>query len=723
MKKLLQSSVFAIALLALSVAAFPPIALWAETLIAPVEISPIIIGGSIANANITGGTFTQSASSILVTGSVTAGGNVTASGTIAGSNLSGTNTGDQSVALTSMLWVAKNGNDANSCSIAYPCLTVAHAISVASAGTTVMVMPGNYTENITLVAGVSLQGQQARSSFITGNMVASYSGTVYLHSLDLQASSGNVLAISGTNATNLQIDDTHIDGLSGAGNTVSYTNSNAASKFNADNGVITAAVTTSANAINASGAGSIYFEDITISALDNIDHVAVAVAGAVTFTHYRDQVNGQVTTAGTGYYLGNTNVMNTSSVPAIVANSSGTSGCELCAFSTSAHPLITGAGTFVQGFDIFTGTGYDFANTLTGGLGALPTPAAGFQLHAETLLPAGGLATGLLDGMLEHDASHLYVDIGTTRYQLDQQSGSGSVTSVSGVNANGFNFTVANPTTAATITATTTVTGILKGNGTAISAASTQGNTTTVQVSSGVAVSGDCVKFDANGNTVDAGAACGTGGGGTAALTVSAVASTDNAAYYIMGADVASAPGNVTPAYVTSVSFNPSTGTLSASGVIANGQTVGYLGIPINSQSANYLTVAGDAGYSILRPSTDTGARTFTIAAASSVNYAVGTAISFENMSTSAVSIAISGVDVMYLGGTGTTGTRSLATYGTATAHKIDTNHWIITGAGLTFITLSRRRRRNCPAMVARRARRGFDNFLDRFDQSGRNRA
>ena len=47
----------------------------------------------------------------------------------------------------------------------------------------------------------------------------------------------------------------------------------------------------------------------------------------------------------------------------------------------------------------------------------------------------------------------------------------GSLTSVSVVSANGFAGTVANPTTTPAITLSTTVTGLLKGNGTAISAA------------------------------------------------------------------------------------------------------------------------------------------------------------------------------------------------------------------------------------------------------------
>lgn len=110
---------------------------------------------------------------------------------------------------------------------------------------------------------------------------------------------------------------------------------------------------------------------------------------------------------------------------------------------------------------------------------------------------------------------------------------------------------------------------------------------------------------------------------------------------------------------------------------------VGYRDIPQNSQSAAYTLVAADAGKHIFHPSTDANARTFTIPANGSVAYPIGTAISFVNMTSQVVSIAIT-TDIMYLAGTGTTGTRSLAQYGTATALKLTSTTWIISGAGLT---------------------------------------
>lgn len=111
--------------------------------------------------------------------------------------------------------------------------------------------------------------------------------------------------------------------------------------------------------------------------------------------------------------------------------------------------------------------------------------------------------------------------------------------------------------------------------------------------------------------------------------------------------------------------------------------SVGYLNIPINSQSANYTLVAADSGKTIFHPSTDANVRTFTIPANASVAYTVGTAITFINMSTNNLTIAITS-DTMYLAGAGATGSRTLAQYGIATAVKLTDTTWLISGNGLS---------------------------------------
>jgi hypothetical protein len=136
------------------------------------------------------------------------------------------------------------------------------------------------------------------------------------------------------------------------------------------------------------------------------------------------------------------------------------------------------------------------------------------------------------------------------------------------------------------------------------------------------------------------------------------------------------------PTLITPVLGTPASGNLSS--CTADGtDAVGFRNIPQNSKSAAYTTVLADAGKHIFHPSTDANARTFTIDSNANVAYPTGTAITFINLTSQVVTIAITS-DTMYLAGTGTTGSRSLAQYGVATAIKIDSTHWIISGSGLT---------------------------------------
>jgi hypothetical protein len=103
-----------------------------------------------------------------------------------------------------------------------------------------------------------------------------------------------------------------------------------------------------------------------------------------------------------------------------------------------------------------------------------------------------------------------------------------------------------------------------------------------------------------------------------------------------------------------------------------------------NSQSAAYTLVLSDAGKHILHPSADTTARTFTIPANSSVAFPVGTVVTFVNQNAGGViTIAIT-TDTMRLAGAGTTGSRTLAANGIATAIKVTSTEWLINGTGLT---------------------------------------
>ena len=109
--------------------------------------------------------------------------------------------------------------------------------------------------------------------------------------------------------------------------------------------------------------------------------------------------------------------------------------------------------------------------------------------------------------------------------------------------------------------------------------------------------------------------------------------------------------------------------------------TLGYINAPLDSKKDSYTLADGDQGKVIYLASG--ASKTFTIPANGSVAFATGTVVTFINVSSSSLSIAIT-TDTLYQAGTGSTGTRTLAQYGIATAVKMTSTTWLISGNGLT---------------------------------------
>jgi hypothetical protein len=108
----------------------------------------------------------------------------------------------------------------------------------------------------------------------------------------------------------------------------------------------------------------------------------------------------------------------------------------------------------------------------------------------------------------------------------------------------------------------------------------------------------------------------------------------------------------------------------------------GYMGIPQSSDAAttgSYTITAADAGEHIYASAT----RTITIPANSALALPIGTTVVFITGSGATMTIAINS-DTLLLSGIGTTGSRTLAPFGMATAIKITSTSWIISGNGLT---------------------------------------
>lgn len=115
------------------------------------------------------------------------------------------------------------------------------------------------------------------------------------------------------------------------------------------------------------------------------------------------------------------------------------------------------------------------------------------------------------------------------------------------------------------------------------------------------------------------------------------------------------------------------------SGVAITGST---MPVGLISKSEDFILTLAEADGGVLHPAADTNNRTFTIPANDTVPYGVGTTLTFVN-EVNTVTIAITS-DTLVLAGAGSTGSRTLAANGMATALKITSTKWMISGAGLS---------------------------------------
>ena len=122
---------------------------------------------------------------------------------------------------------------------------------------------------------------------------------------------------------------------------------------------------------------------------------------------------------------------------------------------------------------------------------------------------------------------------------------------------------------------------------------------------------------------------------------------------------------------------NINVGVTLVSGGTVSASTVGYRGLPQSVKTGSYTLALADAGSQI---STNSNV---TIPANASVAFPVGSAVAIYNNSSASISVLITS-DTLYLAGTASTGTRGLAQRGVATALKVGSTTWVLTGAGVS---------------------------------------
>jgi len=310
-------------------------------------------------------------------------------------------------------------------STSYPYKTISDAISDANAGDTISIFPGTYTEDLTLKAGVNLNGQSKFSVYVVGTVTFGTAGTVCCERIIFKTSGeDNTLNFAGTGIQNLQCRICNFEHTTGDGHCIYWTNTNASSRISLIEGNITQYVSSgggTAFTSDGTAAGGAILQLVTAQILDDIDNVCINLGGAVSWTQTQDIVNGQFVTANTSRFVLTIVSMNTSTVPVLVHNSTNATPSimsSVLATTASATYAFDGVGGFAFVAILYGGTGVGGNSTLNGGLGAIPLTMAPIRIRSSALLPAGSVAAGQLGGTFEYDGTSLYFTAGTTRHTV-----------------------------------------------------------------------------------------------------------------------------------------------------------------------------------------------------------------------------------------------------------------------------------------------------------------
>lgn len=256
--------------------------------------------------------------------------------------------------------------------------TIAAAITDAPSGTTIFIRPGTYTENLTLKAGVSLQGfdasQEGQATVILGNMTASYAGTANISGLTLRTNGAAFLTVSGSNATIVNIYDSYLDITNSTGIVNSGSGTPAIVNIRNCNGNIGTTGITLFTMTNNAGLQMDFCEignsggsttastssspnTVTLNSSQLNFPISVSSSGSVTayFTQISTSVSA-LTTAGTGISSINNSYLSGLTASAVNIGSGTTVGLNNCTINSSNTNAITGAGNLVATAIMFDGT-------------------------------------------------------------------------------------------------------------------------------------------------------------------------------------------------------------------------------------------------------------------------------------------------------------------------------------------------------------------------------
>jgi len=287
--------------------------------------------------------------------------------------------------------------------------TIAAAITSATSGDTIEILPGTYTGNLTLKAGVNLTAWGSDSSLnatgkviISGTCTLTTAGSVTISGIQLQTNSADLLDVTGTLASIVNLQNCYLNCTNNTG--ITFSSSSASSAINIDNCYGNLG-TTGIKLFAHSGAGSlsIFNSDFTNTGAST---TASTISGSGLVACRRSVFFSPITSSSTSGFGGdwcgfNCSTLNTTALTlggsgsssftnsnilggsASAVSISNTTGIYNSSISSSNTNAITGAGTiqysglsFTSSSTTINTTTQTIAGTLQGSKNTAPT--AGF---------------------------------------------------------------------------------------------------------------------------------------------------------------------------------------------------------------------------------------------------------------------------------------------------------------------------------------------------------
>lgn len=285
--------------------------------------------------------------------------------------------------------------------------TIATALTSASSGDTIFIRPGTYTENLTLKVGVNLTAYGSDSSLngtgkviISGTCTLTTAGSVTMSGIQLQTNSAALLAVTGSVASVVNLENCYLNCTNNTGITFSSSSASAAINLSNCNGDLG---TTGIAIFSHSSAGSLNFNNTIFNNAGGSTTASTISSGSVGIN--RSVINNPITTSSTGTISAIFSQFSASNAIALTHGGSASSNLNYCTFgtgtaacvtisttlalnfcsfnSTNATSVVTGAGTVKYIAPIFPTTGnvIDTTTQTTSGVmqgGRVQAPSAGF---------------------------------------------------------------------------------------------------------------------------------------------------------------------------------------------------------------------------------------------------------------------------------------------------------------------------------------------------------